>query len=711
MKKVQKYFAGAALLMLATGCSHELLYNPEGEGTLNLHTSVSTDMKVVSRSLEDSLSALCIVWISNDKGAVRRYDSENPAPSAINLAAGSYVVQAWTGDSVPASWDKRRFQGTEHFTINPGETTPVDLTCKIANVGASVRYAEGIEEVLSDFSMTIGHKIDTLVYVGRENRRGYFMMPSVDKDLKFTLTGKQIDNTDFVYEGVIEEAKPATEYIINVGYTKPDTEVGGGVITIVIDEHEIEMNTTVDIVPPPHIAGYGFDIESPVMSEKGTMGRRSVYVVAASELMRVELQSDEFRKISQLGGFDSFEILSLGAENKAIVNDFGITWKHVYDEAKDESVLQINFEEDYLNALDNGDYAYHIKATDRTGKSATATLNLMISDAPVVTSAAADVAYFTATLNARAASADVTSRSFKYRRTSDSNWTEVEADRSNGLDYSVSISGLASNTEYEFAAVSDGFESPVKVRFTTRPEQQLPNSSFENWYQGGKPWYPNKEGDTKFWDTGNEGSTTLNASGNITMPSTDYAHTGQYSAYLESKYIVVKFAAGNIFAGSYITTVGTQGAVLGWGRPFTERPKKVRLWVKYVPEVVSSGRGSVSGYKVNGDTDEGIVYMALVDDSQTAYNNQLWPCIVNTPDKKYFDSNGSNVIAYGQRVFTETTQGTDGGLIQIEFDLDYKKDIYPSNVIFVASSSRYGDYFSGAVGSKMWIDDIELVYE
>ena len=43
---------------------------------------------------------------------------------------------------------------------------------------------------------------------------------------------------------------------------------------------------------------------------------------------------------------------------------------------------------------------------------------------------------------------------------------------------------------------------------------------------------------------------------NLTTPSTDYVHSGTYSARLESKKVIVKFAAGNLFAGKYLDTKG-----------------------------------------------------------------------------------------------------------------------------------------------------------
>ena len=66
------------------------------------------------------------------------------------------------------------------------------------------------------------------------------------------------------------------------------------------------------------------------------------------------------------------------------------------------------------------------------------------------------------------------------------------------------------------------------------------------------------------------------------------------------------------------------------------------------------------------------------------------------------------MIAYGQ-----LTQGnTIGSWTQHEIELDYRyTNRTPKYIVVVASSSKYGDYFTGGVGSKLWLDDLELVYD
>lgn len=44
--------------------------------------------------------------------------------------------------------------------------------------------------------------------------------------------------------------------------------------------------------------------------------------------------------------------------------------------------------------------------------------------------------------------------------------------------------------------------------------------------------------------------------------------------------------------------------------------------------------------------------------------------------------------------------------------LDYRyTDRTPKYILVVASASKYGDYFTGGVGSKLLIDNFELIYE
>ena len=50
-------------------------------------------------------------------------------------------------------------------------------------------------------------------------------------------------------------------------------------------------------------------------------------------------------------------------------------------------------------------------------------------------------------------------------------------------------------------------------------------------------------------------------------------------------------------------------------------------------------------------------------------------------------------------------------MVEFTIPLKYREGRIPTDIILVASSSRYGDYFAGGVGSTMWLDDLKLIYD
>ena len=58
--------------------------------------------------------------------------------------------------------------------------------------------------------------------------------------------------------------------------------------------------------------------------------------------------------------------------------------------------------------------------------------------------------------------------------------------------------------------------------------------------------------------------------------------------------------------------------------------------------------------------------------------------------------------------------GPDGALQKVEIPFTYNeraKTVRPLYLVIVSTASKYGDYFSGAPGSLLYLDDFELIYE
>lgn len=286
----------------------------------------------------------------------------------------------------------------------------------------------------------------------------------------------------------------------------------------------------------------------------------------------------------------------------------------------------------------------------------------------------------------------------EYAKQSESSWNSVpSSDISvSGTSFTATLSGLSASTTYKYRVSVDGTAGSEQT-FTTVAAVALENGKLENWSQDGKVWYPNASDADPFWGTGNPGA--ANFIGNLTEP-TDESISGK-AALLETKNAIIKLGAGNLFTGDFQLD-GLNG-LLHFGRPFSSFPTALRLYYKYTSTTINMIGDNVGDLaSMKGEPDICHIYIALSDKSEP-YE------IRNNPDKRQlFDKDDANIIAYGEFSSNQSTSSYK----QIEIPLEYRyTNRTPKYIIIVASSSKYGDYYIGGVGSKLWLDEMELVYE
>lgn len=319
---------------------------------------------------------------------------------------------------------------------------------------------------------------------------------------------------------------------------------------------------------------------------------------------------------------------------------------------------------------------------------------------------------------------------FEYRPAgSDAEWTRTEAATRLGEgSYSALISGLAGATEYEYRLVvtktADGSEEIVEGTntITTEATPQAPNSSFEtvshdesgNYYSFYDPSSSDTELQSKWWCSGNKGSTTVGSSYQITYPDTGDKKDGNQSVCLESRYVIVKFAAGNLFCGRFGETIGTSGGTVYFGRPFTARPTAMRLWTKYSSGKINRIGNGPDGVQ-SGDYDKASLRIALGTWDYKKYGGDAnSPILVNTTDVSTFVdyTTDASTIAFGEKILVADAENSTNVWQQITIPLDYKTTtVYPTHIVIAFAASMYGDYFTGCDSSKLWIDKLELLYE
>lgn len=691
----------------------------DSEGSLSLSVGVSDKVETVSRSLaaeeQTALEQNCKIRIYKGETLVQKYQGLENLPEKISLVSGDYSVRVTAGDSVAASFEKRFFEGTKDFTITKGTNSTVEVNCGIANTVVAIVWDESLKEAFKDdCQVTITSSTGELVYSSANpDAKGYFSLPEDNRKLTCKFSATKLDGGEYVRSSELTDLNPATLYNLTYSYTSVDQgPTGGAALQIQIDETPLqEEEHVITLKQRPVITckdadEVPYDLEQPMYLEIGAQKDFYVQVATSSKLQTLMIQNEKFQ---DWGFYNQFDMLQLGNEEQNL-NTLGIIVTEKKSDAIKGDFWTIQFSKELIAKMtaSEGSISTTIEATDENGKSRQVVWTIVASNATMVTDEIIPYEVWTskATLHGTVRTALTSTPKFRYHEKNTADWVTVDATLTDN-SFSKEITGLKPGTTYEYQAMDGEQASSVTCEFTTEEAAQLPNSSFESW-SGDSPKYIFGSGEEMFWDSGNQGASTMG--GNITLPDGTYKHSGNYSAKLKSQIIVTQFAAGNIFIGKYLKTEMsgfTGNGVLGFGRPFASRPKALHGYIRYESGVVDKGGDKIE----SGVNDKGIIYIALTSGDGESYDDgSTWSCIVRTKSQKYFDKNATNIVAYGEQIWDSNTDGD--GMIEFTIPLDYRKlDEVPNRIVLVAAASQFGDYFQGSSGSTMWLDDIELIYE
>ncbi len=267
--------------------------------------------------------------------------------------------------------------------------------------------------------------------------------------------------------------------------------------------------------------------------------------------------------------------------------------------------------------------------------------------------------------------------------------------------------------------------------------KQIPNSSFDAWHTGrhGSYTYPEIGGNSYdlTWGTGNKGAGfIINIDSKINFPSVQeiIAEEDRVVAKLQTQNLRSLaagtlgggkgVAAGNVFTGTFnMENLVNAHPILGF--PFTEQPSSFLIEYKYFPaaqmyngkleEVV--GSDALDMYVVLERREGKTVKRLGVGWYRSFEKQEEWKTI--EVEIKYAKGVAPEGLEeYQRRVMKYGIDGdikiTDPTLLKEATwgDITIEK---PTHIIAVFTSSYMGDYFIGAPGSTLYIDNFELLYK
>lgn len=222
-----------------------------GKLRLNLYADTTSLKKGVSsnptKALSDELEKFQTIddykiEILQDEKSIKTFDRFDQMPSEIELPEGIYTLVASKGDDKPAAFENPFFEGSTSFTVKEAMSTPLDVTCTLANARITVDYTEEFKEAYADYTVLLSSPFtkSKLEIEKTEVRAAYMQVAKKGSELGIAIrlkkTGETEDKTYKIPTALSIERRQNIRLIF-----KTDGEVSDGIgLDILLDDEMTE---------------------------------------------------------------------------------------------------------------------------------------------------------------------------------------------------------------------------------------------------------------------------------------------------------------------------------------------------------------------------------------------------------------------------------------------------------------------------------------
>ena len=692
MKKILTLLC--AVLLFASCSKEENIQLASGEGAMRFALAAGSEIS------NDDTASIKIYKENEESGEyelVRRYTNTDDVPEKLALLEGNYKAVVQVGERMVVSFDELCYYGEQEFTIAAGQLTDVEVDCVLQSTIVKVVYDSNIAAKFNagyattvaiddEYNQTEVNSGDVHSLKYTETKEGYFLMPEGQTTIAWQFEGSLSSESDAAELGnggkitasaIIEDVKANARYTISLKYS---ADAPGNLVFEASVEEEPKQPTNdhnCSFSPDPTLLGSGFDITEVQYSNVA----RTYNISALALINAISITVDGA----------TYDVLNTAIEGLTLTDT----------SVADNISYTLNIAPDFFANVTGGMQNVSIFISDVDGGKKTFDIGYACQGVYVLSTEDYDLWKATATFKACVLDTTATDIKIAYRAQGDEAWTELAATLLEGNSYVAVASDFAGDKTYEYKLVFGADSKGKTLSVVTPAGAQLPNGDMERWHTAS--WVlPYGQGDTPFWLTGNEGGNMVGAT--LTQSSTDVrpGSTGSYSAHLKSQYAsfmgIGKFAAGNLFTGTFMLN-GMDGIVT-FGRDFnfTSKPKSLSFWMKNNEGTIDQG-SHASGTDI-------YTVMVIITDG-TTYS-------VNTKDESTFLKVADlyktpGVIGYGYISGTDSRAAWTEETIDITYR-DDMKDAKPKKIVVSFTPSGYGDYFCGSTSSWMYVDDVRFNY-
>lgn len=714
MKRYIIYIARLLPALIGAACSQDEI--PVGDGRTGVMAMTISTSRAETNGEYDPLQYQKVYIYNSEGGLLRKYAAKEDIPERLELLSGTYHVAVEAGEEVPADFSKRIYKGEETFVVKPGETTNVEVVCRIANTVVEVKFDNSVVENLDpgyfvwiagtdkfDEAEAESGAVPALKFT--DEGMGYYTLPAGTTSLAWMFRGTHTTGKAVEMENVLTEVKAGSKYVFTFKYS-PDLPGYIDALLIRVDLTTDDKDDEIIFSPDPTLLTEGFNNDE---VQKYTSGEKKYRIMAFAEL----------KKFTVSIGSDSYDLLT-GAPD-------GISLTQT-----DKYNTMLTLSDAFFADRPGGDHAVTIHVEDANGGNNEISTTYRLQGLVPVTEKSYDLWANTVTLQVVdfTQSASVTfglcgsDGQWKYQTgtvqgdfitaTYTPEWeNKTEADWSTPntvLPYSriKEGTGISAGNTYDYKATINGAEHTGQ--FTTEAGNAMPDGSLETWRSVQQ--FPGSGTNYTFWGSGYNSFAKELCTRDDTMPG----RIGTYCAKLTATYNTLAKvpAPGNLFTGDFGISLFPMGGNVSFGKNFTynARPKAIKF--KYHATIGLVDYNLHDGKIPVGEMDKARVFVCIVDwtAQQKVFAGTKAPTGTWDPETQTEAANGP-IIGYASKFIEETTPGDE--MVEVTLPINYYQDaaVAPQgkyNIAVSCATSAYGDFMDACTTNVMYIDDFEWVY-
>ena len=214
-------------------------------GYLRLQVNTVTSTTDVETKASNDPSLTITILKSDGTTVVKTIaDHKTLTGEPIELEAGQYIINAASAgmNGTESGFNVPYYFGTQNFTIKASESTPVTVTCSLANVKVSVNFSSAVKEAFLSANVQISSDLSNVTArsfkMNEDKGSAYFPVGGLTATLVVVNKAGQT-NTMTTRIPTTGEVKARYHYILNYTMESDDNTSGSvGGVTVTADDKE-----------------------------------------------------------------------------------------------------------------------------------------------------------------------------------------------------------------------------------------------------------------------------------------------------------------------------------------------------------------------------------------------------------------------------------------------------------------------------------------